>query len=167
MKGRDTGLAFGLGLILLFRVPIGLAQQTDHDDSDKWMLEILRASHARDFERMSAAGKEAWAYFNDLDWQPGWNCADKSRPQPTSLGFNYRMRGPDLKVRVFLQFDSAEGLASSDQELTVGNYLIHPGEVITVSELSRFGLQPVKVKLVTAKPPEATPAEIVNKTSSL
>jgi hypothetical protein len=167
MKGRDAGLTFGLGLLLLLGVPIGLAEQPDANDSGKWMLEITRANRAPDYHRMSDHGKEAQTVFCELDWQPGWDRADKSHPQPSGLEFYYRMQGTEVRVRVLLVFDSAESPSSSEEELAVGNYLIHPGESITVSQLSQFGLQPVQVKLVTAKPPEATQPEIVNETSSM
>ena len=167
MEGRDTGLAFGLGLLLLFLVPVGLAQQPSTSDSHNWMLEITRANHAPDFERMSDDGEEASTVFNELDWQPGWDRTDKSHPQPTGLGFSYRLKGNELRVQVFLEFDSAESPSRSAQKQPVGNYVVHPGESITVSELSQFGLQPVQLKLVTAKPPEATQPEIGNETSSM
>jgi hypothetical protein len=154
-------------LLLLFLVPVGLAQHPGASDSDNWMLEITRANHAPDFERMSDDGEEASAVFYELDWRPGWDHADKSHPQPTGLGFSYRLKGNELRVLVFLEFDSAASPSSSEQKQPVGNYVIHPGESITVSELSQFGLQPVQLKLVTAKPPDAAQPEIVNETSSM
>jgi hypothetical protein len=55
------------------------------------------------------------------------------------------------------------------QPLTVfvGAYLARPNESVTVSELSRFGLKPVEVKLVSAEPSMIGLPDIVNKTTSL
>jgi len=167
IKGRDTHLAFGLGLVLLFRGFPGFAQQPNVSDPDNWMLEITRSSRAPIYSRMSAGGKEAQTVFNQLDWQPGWNHTDKSHPQPTGLGFIYRMQGTEVTVGVYLELDFAESRSRPRQEVTVGNFLLHSDQSITVSQLGQFGLQPVIVRLVTAKPPDATPPEIVNETSSL
>ena len=124
MKGRGTDLAFGLGLLLLFRGPLGLAQQPQVSDAGEWMLEITRANRAPHYSPMSAGGKEDQTVFNELDWQPGWDHADKRHPQPTGLGFICQMQGTEVRVRVYLELDSGEGLSSSGRELTVGNYLI-------------------------------------------
>jgi len=167
MKARDTGLTFALGLLLLFSVPIGLAQQPEASDSGKWMLEITQANQAPNYLQLEDGPYEAQSGFNDLDWQPEWNRADKTIPQASGLEFKYRMQGTTVTVRVLLTFDSPASPPGSVEELPIGNYEIHPGESIAVAHLSRFGLQPVQVKVVTAKPPHATQPEIVNKTSSM
>lgn len=165
MKGTD--LAFGLASLVLFRAPLALAQQSQVSGSSKWMLEVTQPNRAPDYSPMSEGGKEASTVFNELDWQPGWDRTDRTHPQPTGIGFIYRIQGTDLNLRVYLEMDSSESRSRPGQELTVGNFMLHPGESITVSQLSQFGLEPARVKLVTAKPPDATPPEIVNKTSSL
>jgi len=76
IKGRDTHLAFALGLVLLFR---GLPDSRNNQTSatDNWMLEMTRLNRAPIYSPMSAGGKEAQTVFNQLDWQPGWNHTTK------------------------------------------------------------------------------------------
>jgi hypothetical protein len=164
MKRRGAGLTFGLGLLLLFRVPIGLAEQSGVRDSGKWMLEIVQANQAPKYLQMPEGRSEDQG---DYTFIPVEADSATSGIQPSGLEFRYWMQGAAVRVRVALTFDPSESRSSSDEELPVENYVIHPGESITVSQLSHFGFRPVQVKMVTAKPPGAIQPEIVNETSSM
>jgi hypothetical protein len=50
---------------------------------------------------------------------------------------------------------------------SVGNYVVRPSDLVLISQLTQYGLRPVEVRLVSAKPPEPTLLPVVNKTSSL
>jgi hypothetical protein len=164
MKRRDACLTFGLGLFLLFRAPIGLAERPGASDPGKWMLEIVPEDQAPHYLQMPEGHSEDQGdyTFIPLDAHNG-----TSGIQPSGLEFRYWMQGTAVRVRVSLTFDPSESLPSSEEERPVENYLIHPGESITVSQLSQFGLRPVQVKMVTAKPAGATQPEVVNETSSM
>ena len=95
---------------------------------------MTRSNRAPIYSPMSAGGKEAQTVFNQLDWQPGWNHADKSHPQPTGLGFIYRIQATEVSMRVYLEFRES----GPRQELTAGNFLLHSGESFTVSQLSQI-----------------------------
>jgi hypothetical protein len=162
MRVTDGGLTLGLGSILLFPFFIGQAPQSGASDSGKWMLEITRENHAPDYEEVHGGDQEDQVVIS-LDDSDG----DISRLHLSGLEFYYRMQGSAVRVRVLLTLDTSGSRPNSVRELPVGNYVIHAGESATVSQLSRFGLQPVGLKLVTAKPPDAAQPEIVNKTSSI
>lgn len=163
-KGRDAGLTFGLGLLLLFGVPIGLAQQRGANYLGKWMLEIVQANQEPEYLRMPEGHDE------DHADEYGINLRFSNHPshnQFSDLEFHYWMEGAAARVLVSLMSDSSNGRPGSEKEVPVGNYIIQPGESVTVSQLSQFGLQPVQVKMVTAKLPDAIKPEIVNETSSM
>ncbi|MGH9431341.1 MAG: hypothetical protein ACRD3T_07335 [Terriglobia bacterium] len=163
-KGRDAGLTFGLGLLLLFQVPNGLAQQPSAASSGKWMLEIVQAKRAPEYFQMGEGYREDQADVVVIRLHADH---DTSRARPSGLEFRYWMQGTAVTVRVSLRFDSAASRSSSEKELQVGSYVVHPGQSITVSQLSQFGVQTVQLRMVTAKPPGAAQPEIVNETSSM
>jgi len=162
MKGRDAGLTLGLGLLLLCPVRIGLARQAGTSDSGQWMLQITEANQTPEYVSVSGSDRyeDTYTIFRDRDH-------DTRRRQPWGIEFRYRMQGTAVRVRVLLYLNPSESHSSSVKELPVGIYVILPGRSITISQLSQFGLQPLQVKLVTAKPPQAVQPEIVNEAPSV
>jgi hypothetical protein len=162
MRVTDSGLTLDVGWVLLFAFFIGQASQSAASDPAKWMLEITRADHAPEYEEVSGDDQEdgVTVMLDDSD-------GDVSRLHLSGIEFDWKMQGAAVSVRVLLTFDASGSRPNSVRELPVGNYVIHAGESATVSQLARFGLQPVGLKLVTAKPPEAAQPEIVNNTSSI
>jgi hypothetical protein len=162
MKYRDAGLTFGLGLLSLFPAPIGLAKQPVASDSGKWMLEITQANGTPDYVSASGSGRFEDQYVTYLNRD-----RDANRLQPSSVELLYRVRGTAASVRIFLRFDPSTSRSDSVKRLSVGTYVMLPGQSITITELSRYGIQPMQVKLVTAEPPWAIQPEIANETSSM
>jgi hypothetical protein len=77
------------------------------------------------------------------------------------------MQGNAVRASVSLTFDLSGENGSAPKEIPVGNFIVHPSESVSVSQLRRFGLQPVRMTIVTAVPPDATEPEIINETSSV
>lgn len=164
MKSRHVRLPVGLGLLLLFGASPALAHQPTPNFPSKWMIEIAPANKPREYLRMPEGRSERYSDVYDINLDSNQH---KGPNELSNLEFRYWMQGTGVRVHVSLTFNPSAGRPNSKRELPVGDFLIRPGETITVSRLSRFGVQPVELKIVTAEPPHAVKPEIINETSSL
>jgi hypothetical protein len=132
------------------------------------MLEVSRANHPPDYSEVSEVCAEGSLIgFDALDQEAGQNGSDKSQPRPSSLEFTCSMLGDSVQLRVTLVFKSSDKDSAQWPEVLVGTYVIRPSEPTTLSELTRFGLEPWEVTLVSAKAPGSSVPTVSNKTSSL
>lgn len=157
-------LAFGLGMLLPFNAAIGLARRSKAVESGKWMLEFASANRAPQYVHLPEGQNKNQADQFDVNL-----AVDQTRGpgRPSILDFRYWMQGNAVRVGVSLIFDLSGEHAGAPKELRVGNFIVHPGESVSVSKLRRFGLQPVRMTIVTAVPPDAMQPEIINETSSV
>jgi len=99
----------------------------------------------------------------------GWS---SQAPQPSALKLAYKVEGDTVVMEAsvfFGAFDgndtprSIEGL----REQKLGTYSARLSESVTLRELEQFGVQPLTIGVVTARPPAPVRPVIVNKVPSL
>ena len=162
MGGRVDRIIMGLALLVLSCATSLRAQKAAAPDARNWMLAVSLRPNEPDYLEISQGGVEATAGFSDLHWEP-----DSDKTRHAMLELVYRMEGGAVRVRVSVRFDAVNAAPPPAPEMPVGTYVVRQNESVTLSELSLFGLSPVQLKLVSAKPPDSTVPPIVNQTSSL
>lgn len=155
-----------LGLLFSVRAAITVAQERPSSVAG-WMLEVSRANHPSEYFEVSDDGFDSQLGIDELDREAGQDGSDKSQPQPSSLELTCRLSGDSVQLRVTLAFKSQDSDSAQWPEVLVGTWVVRPSEPATLSELTRFGLKPLEVRLVGAKSLASRMPSVINKTNSL
>ena len=80
----------------------------------------------------------------------------------TRIRIRSKYEGAGVRINVAVVFDDSEpadapGPKYGEKEQALASYLAQEGETVTVSELARFGVEPLRLRVVEAAPRESTP----------
>lgn len=106
---------------------------------------------------LSQDGKDVKVYIQSLRRLNGAEIHGSSSTTPSTLEFTYKMNDRKVIITAVAVFGSPEKDGSSEplvkssrQEL--GTYSLALSESVTLYELEKFELEPIKLKIVTAQP---------------
>jgi hypothetical protein len=165
-RKRWCGAAFSFGCVLLILAFTSEAQaQATVTDLNDWMLEVVSPNYTPFYLEISP-GLDGTAGFA---LQPADAISDEQdHAGRAMLELKYRPEAGTVSLQVSLDLGPANTEPSQRlPDVPIGNYLVRPNDSILISQLSQYGLKPVEVRLVRAKPPESTLLPVINNTSSL
>ena len=129
-------------------------------DSRKWMLEVTYNGNTQYFEVSDGnvdSGASLTLSHHETNTERFFQ----------SLQLKYRLADADLVSLEVSLFSGSTNISSPHFHSPIGNYVLHPNESITLSQLNDYGLKTATVKLVTAQPDGLITPTVINKTTSL
>jgi hypothetical protein len=96
---------------------------------------------------------------------PGWQQPADALPL-TRIRIRSTLEGDGVRIKVAVVFDDSEpadapGPKYGEREQPLASYLVQEGETATVSELTRFGFEPMVLRVVKHQPRAEQPAPIM------
>jgi hypothetical protein len=151
-------------LVILAFTSEAQAQATVKDLSG-WMLEVLSPNDTPFYVEISP-GFDSTA---GLALQPADGSSDEhGQAGPAMLELKYGAQAGSVWLQLSLHWRlEATDPSHRVPDAPIGSYVVRPNDSILISQLSQYGLKPVEVRLVTAKPPESTLLPVINNASSL
>jgi len=95
----------------------------------------------------------------------------EDRP-PAAVELSVRVEGDSVSIRTLVFFDAFDELKDPDTTDRLpskegGVYSGRMNQSVTLSGLAQFGLEPVRLKIVSAKDPDAAPLKVVSRARSV
>lgn len=124
------------------------------------------------YAQIPQPGGSGLTIFHHPQWLPGWDRADKSRPQPTALKLAYSLEGDAVRIEAFVvlgpfeENDMPQSLELVPQE-SAGRFLVRLGESVTVNDLAKYGLEPLTVRVLQNKPLVPGVPQIINNIAAI
>jgi hypothetical protein len=102
------------------------------------------------------------AWYGMFRSVPSWQPPANSLPVQ-AINILSRLEGDSVRIEVSV----LSGKEFPDKETPVATYRVHVNEKISARELTRFGAEPIEIKVVRVDPLLINPPAIVNKTDSI
>ena len=149
---RLTLIAFALSATLLAPAPPAAAQEARSTPAQKNLAVEIDGERYRGHQLSVQGGTE----LSPVERLPGWE-QPAGAAQLIAFKFDNDFEGDAVRIKVALVFDDswpaeAPGPKYGRKEQAVGSYLVREGESVKVEDLARFGVEPLTLKVVKAKP---------------
>ncbi len=104
----------------------------------------------------------------------GWQRPPTQTVDVSAIKMLSRREGGEITIEVSVLLgpfdrtvtDTTRSLRGVPEE-RIGTYLAHMGDTISLRELTRFGIEPINIAVVSSRPPTTNPPRIVNRTQSV
>jgi hypothetical protein len=158
-------------LIVLSALPPAFAVQKPSTPApDDLILEMAVHGEHISREHVSSAGV-TWAEFFEFKRLTNWRRPPDQTSDVGAIHMDFLRQGDAVKIDVvviFGQIDlSGRQPVGRDRVKSAGDYVIRLGEAASLEGLARFGIEPIQVKVVSAKSHTLNHADIVNKTKAI
>lgn len=169
-KNLTSSLA--VTLVILVCVSVSSTQQQRQSVPDDLALEFAQRNGEPTYTEIPSSGGAVTINYYGFNKIAGWQQPSTPIGEPSGVQLVCKMEGDAVRVElsVFLgPFDRLDTPRSQKgvPEKALAVYFAKLGEVVSLSDLSRVGIEPFEVKVVKAKPPVPTPAQVINKTNAI
>ena len=170
---RLTLITFTLSVVLLASVQPVAAQETRVTPAEKNLALEIEGEPERDYQIQVKGGLET----SPRRRLPGWQQPAGAAPL-TAVKIDADCEGDAVRIDLSVVFDDslpadAPGPKYGRKVQAVASYLAREGETVRLEELARFGVEPMTLRVVQARPwpaeppPLATTPQVVNDLKTL
>ena len=158
--------------IMLMQVQPGVAGQREFWPAPgDYAVEITDGAKVRSYTIVPAADPVTPMAIYSFSRIPGWQRPPDQQGDPTAVQLKCRRESNQVRIDVSLAYGRIEGFRTLPEDglrgQSIGSYSAGRGETVTIQELTRFGIEPISVKVVSARIRALDVSSIVNKTKSL
>ena len=170
LQGRLV--AFTSVIVMVFHCFSALAfQRANFPTPSDYALEHKESNGRSTFTPISAAGGTT-LLFTQFSRPRDWHRPSTQASDASAIRIICTQEGEAIKMVVsvyfgpFDQLDTPRSLEGVPEK-PAGVYFARLNETVSFNELSQFGIEPLAMKVVSAKPATANPPKIINKTKAI